>query len=66
MKVGDYEVPENFESMSCIYNCGFVLFWERGTYTDAGNRMTELMILAHPEPQTSFWAWLRTWRRDKE
>lgn len=25
--VEGYEIPEGFESMTCIYNCGFILIW---------------------------------------
>jgi hypothetical protein len=27
MIVGGHEIPEGFESMSCVYNCGFILVW---------------------------------------
>ena len=35
MRVGDYDIPEEYESMSCIHNCGFILVWERAL--GAGN-----------------------------
>ena len=31
MDIGDYSIPEGWESMTCIYNCGFVLVWELGS-----------------------------------
>lgn len=65
MKVGEYDIPDNWESMTCIYNCGFILVWERGKAFDAGLRMDTHIELSHPEPSSLF-HWLRFWRRDME
>lgn len=64
MRVGDYEVPAGWETMSCIYNCGFVLMWKQNEYTDAGFVMDRHITLAHPEPQTSMFNWMKFWRRE--
>ena len=48
MKVGDYDIPEDWESMSCIYNCGYLLVWERRLGGgDVGERMETHIAIEH-------------------
>lgn len=63
MKIGEYEIPPDWESMSCIHNCGFVLVWERGKSYSAGLQMDEHIQISHPEPFGIF-NWLRFWRKE--
>ena len=35
MIVGGHEIPEGYESMSCFYNCGFMLVWNM--YEEVGD-----------------------------
>ena len=62
MKIGDYDIPPDWESMSCVYNCGFILVWERGKSFGAGLQMDEHIRLTHPEPSNIF-NWFRFWTR---
>ena len=64
MRVGEYEIPEHWESMSCIYNCGFILVWERGKSYDSGLAMDAHIELEHIKPLPSFFDWFRFRRRD--
>ena len=65
MRVGDYEIPENWESMSCMYNCGYILVWERKVNggSDAGSEMERHIIIHHTYPLPSLWDWFRGFRR---
>jgi hypothetical protein len=63
MKLGEYEIPPNWESMSCIHNCGFVLVWERGKSYSAGLQMDEHVRVTHLE-SSSLFHWLKFWRRE--
>lgn len=48
MIVGEYEIPEGYESMSCIYNCGFILVWSLSeTIGDVGGVMDTHIADAH-------------------
>lgn len=40
-----YEVPEGMESMSCIYNCGFIILWAVGKDDGVGERMDDHFAL---------------------
>jgi hypothetical protein len=64
MRVGEYDIPEHWESMSCIYNCGFILVWERGKSYDSGLAMDAHIEMEHIKPLPSFFDWLRFRRRD--
>lgn len=65
MRVGDYDIPEDWESMSCVYNCGYVLVWKRSPIagTDAGSQMDLHMLINHKKPFPSFADWLRGFRK---
>jgi hypothetical protein len=63
MRVGEYEIPPDWESMSCIYNCGYVLVWERGKSFSSGSQMDEHLLIHHSGPQ-SFFDWFKFWRKD--
>ena len=39
MKIGEYDIPEGWESMSCFNNCGFILIWQVGEGEDVGEKM---------------------------
>jgi len=52
MIIGDYEIPEGFESMSCIYNCGFILVWSHKEGAgDVGSVMDNHIALTHIKPE---------------
>lgn len=34
-----YEIPEGMESLSCIFNCGFIILWAVGNDDGVGDRM---------------------------
>jgi hypothetical protein len=63
MQIGEYEIPEDWESMTCIYNCGFILVWKRGLSNDSGNQMDRHILLSHTGPLPSFMDWFRFRRR---
>lgn len=52
MKVGDYDIPEDWESMSCIYNCGYLLVWERALGGgDVGGQMDAHIATEHSKQE---------------
>lgn len=65
MKFGEYEVPDDWESMSCIYNCGYVLVWRRGGGHDSGLQMDSHIYLEHERPMPNLWDWFRFRRRER-
>jgi hypothetical protein len=64
MRIGEYDIPEDWESMSCIYNCGFVLVWQRGKSFDSGTQMDRHILIEHTQPMPSFMDWFRFRRRE--
>lgn len=63
MRIGDYDIPEDWESMSCIYNCGYILVWKRGQTYDTGLTMEAHIMLEHEKPMPSFFDWFRFRRK---
>lgn len=65
MQVGDWEIPEDYESMTCIYNCGYILVWKRSPLggSDAGNEMDKHIIINHSYPIPTVWEWFKGFRR---
>ncbi len=63
MQVGEYNIPEGWESMSCYYNCGFLLVWEVGSpeSLNAGIVM-EGHLDGHRESPPSFLEWFKDWK----
>jgi hypothetical protein len=63
MQVGEYNIPEGWESMSCFYNCGFLMVWEIGSpqSLSAGTVM-EAHLEGHKGTPLSFLDWFRDWK----
>jgi len=62
MELGDYIIPEGWESMSCIYNCGFFLVWQHGTPEEKNVGMVMSGHLeGHGDDKASFLSWI--WNR---
>lgn len=60
MELGDYIIPEGWESMSCIYNCGFFLVWQQGS--PEGDKVGMVMdghLSGHTEIRPTFMDWFR-------
>lgn len=50
MIVGNHEIPEGYESMSCIHNCGFILVWSLSEVIgDVGGIMDTHIAEVHTE-----------------
>ena len=64
MIVGGHDIPEDWESMTCIYNCGYILVWKRGQAFDSGLQMETHIYLEHERPLPTFLDWFRFKRRD--
>jgi hypothetical protein len=60
MNIYDYEIPEGWESMTCIYNCGFLIAWEQGSpeAQHAGNVM-DGHLAGHEAPKPTLWDLIR-------
>jgi|TARA_R110000868_G_scaffold74293_5_gene214771 hypothetical protein len=60
MRVGEYDIPEGYESMSCIYDCGFLLVWQNGSpeSLNAGLVM-DGHLAGHEAPKPSIWDFFR-------
>jgi len=60
MELGDYIIPEVWESMYCIYNCGFFLVWKQGSPEEKNvGTVMEGHLDGHNEVRPSFMDWLR-------
>ena len=59
MQIGEYDIPEDWESMTCIYNCGYILVWQRGKSNNSGLAMDSHILIEHTDPIPSFWDWFR-------
>jgi len=52
MIIGEYDIPEGFESMTCIYNCGFILVWSHAEGAgDVVGVMNNHLALTHIKPE---------------
>lgn len=60
MELGQYDIPEGYESMTCIHNCGFFIVWASGS--PESHYVMEVMnghLAGHKEIKPSFLDWLR-------
>lgn len=63
MQVGEYNIPEGWESMSCFYNCGFLMVWEVGSLQSlSAGTVMEAHLEGHKESPPSFLDWFRDWK----
>lgn len=64
MKIGDFDIPEDWETMTCIYECGFILIWERKSGGgDVGDTMERHLVLEHSPSDYPFFQ--RFYRKGK-
>ena len=66
MQVGEYDIPEGWESMSCFYNCGYLLVWKVGSpEADNAGILIEGHYEQHKESTPTFGDWLKYWKGRK-
>jgi hypothetical protein len=60
MQVGEYDIPEGWDSMTCIYNCGFILIWQMGSpEADNVGTLMRLHLGIHDSPKPSIRDWFK-------
>lgn len=60
MQVGEYEIPEGWDSMTCIYSCGFILIWKMGSPESEGvGTVMNLHLTLHDSPKPTIKDWFR-------
>ena len=48
-----YEIPEGYESMTCVHNCGFIIIWKSGNHEGVGEKMDSHLVECPSKPKRS-------------